>query len=1518
MKLHASDSFNRANGSAIGSTLDNALGGADTLTWAAPVGDVWNITSNTLTNAQTAADRFLYVNLPAAVGPQRFSIVATALDTGAMARYNPATGEGYVYYAPTGTVTTLYRRSSGGSFTSLGTGIGAATVGDRLDIAAVGNTLFCFRNGTLEIGPITDSNFAAGYPAIYAGDPGHTTVIENAQYFESWANGHDAWPMFAGQKGRGCNISPRTADMGDPYEPWYLLLYDWGTQGPTGTRWTQFVKPQLDAMAALGVNVVNLFFDSTLRVASSHGATLTAGELEAVVDQFCEYAASLGMWVLPRIDSYGITHYSLANADVEGFITEVAGYFDDHPNIVAMDVAAEHDATSGGTSDPAYTNLEGWFLAARAGFTRDVPLCASSAAGAAGASPVWSRQAHAIARGGDFGAWDNYFTPANVNELDPVVFNAGQGAAGTTDLGVVITEMGILNNDGTSPVTTRYGYIEAWGNRSRLTMMNVWALTDFGSAGVNDWGVYTSAQAGSPDYEFTTQRSIQCTALQNIEKTPNDYDVAEDTGPVVQDLGSGTIGANAVDLTWSAADNGGSSVTYTPQGIQVDANGFPLVDATWADSTPTSSTSATFTSLGAGVTYAFRLKMSDSAQGERYSNWVLVETATDDDEEEEEEPPTGTTEQLRIDSLYLGAIESRVRTGSGTPVGGATGDVYINYANGDVYERGASAWRRILTTGELPFSVPQGGTGETTFPQWGVLWGNSALALQCTIAGEDNEALMGNSGAAPTFRALVLGDLPTDSAGKVLISGTTAAWSASPSLTSIGGAANLTLNPTGDLILGPVGVDVLPNANYTVNLGALTNKYLTLHAAELWVETLVAQNTIATIGGRILVGPTTVLTTDLTNVATSIVVKHNEMASGDRVYMEANGSFEFMAITSGPSGSGPYTYSVTRNLDGSGANAWAAGDAIFNTGTTGDGFIDLYSVAGVLSGAGPTIVGNVRAGTTYNNIEPRWAIGNLNGLYGYGATTYGAAFGSPSAAWIKIDPTNGVRLGHNSTTLAQIDASGNATFTGSVTAASGAIGGFNIGTDYVRDAANSFGLASTVTGGDDVRFWAGDTFANRATAPFRLTEAGHLVIVGGDITLTSVDGDDLDDHDAEAALKFGRTGASYGATSDDIMGLFALHQETGGGDPTDTFYVANAIRGDGSHTGVAKVRLLASGWDNGSVGPSADILLSAASIQSSITLTASQVTMDEGEFRLVEDFNGVYDTLQFYNYNNGTGIGNALTWRFVFHAETAGFIQVNRIGAGVGTQMQFGVTDDFTANYSTTMLDLNGDSRIATIAGALVTTGNMNIVSATTRGTSSSAQVLHRFDFAGENTHWLGAIDSAGFGAGLQFWANVHTGGAFVVGVNDVGKAWFDTNGLYLGGHTAPSYLLELSADDAAKPTSSTWTIVSDSGAKDELQPFTGGLEAIRRLPIQQARYNGRFGTPTGDRVVGPTAQDAALVFPDSVRSKTVDGEPVLTFNAHEAFMANIVATQQLDALITATHGQFERRLARLEARLGV
>jgi len=75
-----------------------------------------------------------------------------------------------------------------------------------------------------------------------------------------------------------------------------------------------------------------------------------------------------------------------------------------------------------------------------------------------------------------------------------------------------------------------------------------------------------------------------------------------------------------------------------------------------------------------------------------------------------------------------------------------------------------------------------------------------------------------------------------------------------------------------------------------------------------------------------------------------------------------------------------------------------------------------------------------------------------------------------------------------------------ANISGTITASAGAFGGFTIVSDYIKDTADSFGLASTVTGGNDVRIWAGETYANRATAPFRVYEDGTIVSTGLSVT----------------------------------------------------------------------------------------------------------------------------------------------------------------------------------------------------------------------------------------------------------------------------------------------------------------------------------------------------------------------------------------------------------------------------------
>lgn len=186
-----------------------------------------------------------------------------------------------------------------------------------------------------------------------------------------------------------------------------------------------------------------------------------------------------------------------------------------------------------------------------------------------------------------------------------------------------------------------------------------------------------------------------------------------------------------------------------------------------------------------------------------------------------------------------------------------------------------------------------------------------------------------------------------------------------------GGASDtLVLAPDGNIVLNPnsgatIG-DVLPNANYRVNLGSPTRQWLSIHAAELWIQTLVAEDVVSTVGGRIWVTPTTTLTRDLASGDTTIYVKDNQMQSGDIVLMKrANltsygagtplAQTEYLQIDSAyttVTGTPPnteFSYTVIRGLNPTGGKQWYAGDALANTGTTGSGFHEIYSGESILS-----------------------------------------------------------------------------------------------------------------------------------------------------------------------------------------------------------------------------------------------------------------------------------------------------------------------------------------------------------------------------------------------------------------------------------------------------------------------------------------------------------------------------------------------------------------------------------------
>jgi len=71
----------------------------------------------------------------------------------------------------------------------------------------------------------------------------------------------------------------------------------------------------------------------------------------------------------------------------------------------------------------------------------------------------------------------------------------------------------------------------------------------------------------------------------------------------------------------------------------------------------------------------------------------------------------------------------------------------------------------------------------------------------------------------------------------------------------------------------------------------------------------------------------------------------------------------------------------------------------------------------------------------------------------------------------------------------------------------------------------------------------------------------------------------------------------------------------------------------------------------------------------------------------------------------------------------------------------------------------------------------------------------------------------------------------------------------YLGiGLSPSSYQLELSTDSAGKPSTNTWTIVSDKRLKKDIKEFKDGLDIILGLNPKMFKYNGKGGMPDNNK----------------------------------------------------------------------
>jgi hypothetical protein len=128
---------------------------------------------------------------------------------------------------------------------------------------------------------------------------------------------------------------------------------------------------------------------------------------------------------------------------------------------------------------------------------------------------------------------------------------------------------------------------------------------------------------------------------------------------------------------------------------------------------------------------------------------------------------------------------------------------------------------------------------------------------------------------------------------------------------------------------------------------------------------------------------------------------------------------------------------------------------------------------------------------------------------------------------------------------------------------------------------------------------------------------------------------------------------------------------------------------------------------------------------------------------------------------------------------------------------------------------------------------------------------------------------------------------------------------------TPSSYDLQLGYDSAGKPTTNTWSIISDLKTKKNIRPFTEGLDVLLQINPIMYQYNGECGTPLDEEGVGVIAQDVEVLMPRSVKTakyrketKGEKDESIVTeedhknFNSHEFTYLLINAVKELAARV--------------------
>ncbi|MCA9872471.1 MAG: hypothetical protein KC441_02420 [Anaerolineales bacterium] len=221
-------------------------------------------------------------------------------------------------------------------------------------------------------------------------------------------------------------------------------------------------------------------------------------------------------------------------------------------------------------------------------------------------------------------------------------------------------------------------------------------------------------------------------------------------------------------------------------------------------------------------------------------------------------------------------------------------------------------------------------------------------------------------------------------------------------------------------VSGFVASSLIPELTDTYDLGSSAKLWRKGWLSEL-ESVLFVQNSIQVTGGWWMIPHASGTFPGGVADADTQIDFGTAMTPNDFVLMRGNLLVEYLQVGTLVSGT---TYNVTRDLDGSGANTWPAGQVFAVLGNSGDGRIEFDAQT-----AAPRMM-VYEQGAAYNSQTERVRLGDLSG---WGSLSgYGIAIGTPAGDRLTYDPTNGLVIAGDGGDVTNID--GGNIQTGTITA----------------------------------------------------------------------------------------------------------------------------------------------------------------------------------------------------------------------------------------------------------------------------------------------------------------------------------------------------------------------------------------------------------------------------------------------------------------------------------------------------